>query len=104
MGDAQHIIEIAKVSAVRRYNWKDRGVAPLGYIVGMALAYADPCEGLRDGDKYVQAIAAPLANDGEHDVPGTGMLPFSERADCRLTRLLIACLHCLRSLSGWECA
>ncbi len=34
------ITQVAAASEVARYRWLDRGVAPLGYIKGMAVAYA----------------------------------------------------------------
>jgi hypothetical protein len=68
MENNQKIIGIAKTSLIRSYKWKDRGVAPIGYTVGMALCYADACDRLRGGDRYAQAIAAPLMHDAEHDV------------------------------------
>src|SRR5215210_6802075 len=34
------ILDIAARSAIARYDWEDRGVAPRGYIKGMAVVYA----------------------------------------------------------------
>ena len=39
-GPLEPITRIAAASAIARYVWKDRGVAPAGYIKGMALVYA----------------------------------------------------------------
>jgi hypothetical protein len=36
----ERLTQLAEASAVARYQWKDRGQAPRGYISGMALAYA----------------------------------------------------------------
>ena len=34
------VVRVAEASPLMQYSWKDRGVAPWGYIVGMALVYA----------------------------------------------------------------
>lgn len=39
-GPLDEILQIAGQSALAGYKWKNRGVAPRGYIKGMALAYA----------------------------------------------------------------
>jgi len=38
--DIAAITQIAQESSIYRYSWKDRGVAPPGYTIGMALAFA----------------------------------------------------------------
>lgn len=66
--DQDRIIEIATASAASSYRWKDRGRAPAGYINGMAVAYAETCEALLNGDPCARAIAAAAADDSDHDV------------------------------------
>ncbi len=53
------ILEIkacAEASPVYRYSWNDRGRAPPGYIVGMALAYGQACLRLKLGYPIVQEM------------------------------------------------
>jgi N-acetyl-anhydromuramyl-L-alanine amidase AmpD len=40
VGTLDPIIKIAATSDIARFSWKDRGVAPAGYIKGMALVFA----------------------------------------------------------------
>lgn len=65
--DNDRVIAIAKASAIATYRWKNRGRAPIGYIQGMAIAYAEACEDLTAGDEVVVAITAPLLGDDAHD-------------------------------------
>jgi hypothetical protein len=65
--DNQAIVDLAKASLVRDYRWKNRGRAPSGYVNGMAVAFAEACRGLSAGDEAVVAIAAPVADDPDHD-------------------------------------
>lgn len=56
----QTILDIqacAEASPVYRYSWNDRGRAPAGYIVGMALAYGQACLRLKMGDPMVKEMA-----------------------------------------------
>jgi hypothetical protein len=39
-GPLQPLLELAQASEIARFHWADRGVAPRGYIKGMALVYA----------------------------------------------------------------
>lgn len=66
--DSNRVIEIAKNSNIARYRWKNRGRAPIGYIQGMAVAYAEACADFAGDDKVATAIAAPLLGDDAHDV------------------------------------
>ncbi|MCX7294013.1 hypothetical protein [Janthinobacterium sp.] len=52
------ILEIAAHSEVARYDWPKRGVAPAGYIKGMALAFAKAYHNLSIGDATAVAMAA----------------------------------------------
>jgi hypothetical protein len=56
-GPLDEIIQIAAQSAIAGYKWKNRGVAPRGYIKGMALVYARVYCKLKAGD----AAAAEMA-------------------------------------------
>jgi peptidoglycan hydrolase-like protein with peptidoglycan-binding domain len=38
--EEEGVIEVAEASSLMQYSWRDRGVAPRGYVIGMALAYA----------------------------------------------------------------
>jgi Putative peptidoglycan binding domain len=61
------IEEIAAKSKVAGLRWKDRGVAPEGYIKGMALAYATCVRKFEQGDMTTHEIAKAETGDIEHD-------------------------------------
>jgi hypothetical protein len=59
--DAQRIADIAAGSACARHDWTGRGRPAIGYIKGMALAYAKSfCEVRRDAGGAAPVIAGPL--------------------------------------------
>jgi hypothetical protein len=60
-----HITRIAGDSDIARYPWKERGVAPKGYIKGMALVFARVYCKLRAGDPA--AIDMAKAKTGNKD-------------------------------------
>src|SRR6516162_11857014 len=66
-GALDQITQIAAQSAIARYSWKDRGIAPKGYIKGMALVYARVYCKLGAGDDAVTEMAKPNSADGAHD-------------------------------------
>ena len=59
------ICAIAADSKIASYNWRDRGTAPLGYIQGMAFAFADIVRRFNVGD--TGAIEVAKANTGNAD-------------------------------------
>jgi LAS superfamily LD-carboxypeptidase LdcB/peptidoglycan hydrolase-like protein with peptidoglycan-binding domain len=59
------ILQLAANSAIARYRWRDRGVAPRGYIKGMALVYARVYCKLKAGDAAAREMAK--ANTGNTD-------------------------------------
>lgn len=60
------IAGLAKDSALARYEWDDRGQAPIGYISGMALAYATMYRKYVRG--YSTAIECAKANTHDDDL------------------------------------
>jgi len=56
------IQDIAKTSTIANYNWKDRGKAPAGHIVGTALSFALAYQRLNSDDQACQQMAK--ANTG----------------------------------------
>ncbi len=56
------IIKIASTSDIIDYNWQGRGVAPRGYILGMALTYARVYANWKKGDEH--ALDMAKANTG----------------------------------------
>jgi hypothetical protein len=58
------IIRIAAQSPIARFRWKDRGVAPAGYIKGMALVYARVYCKFKAGNPA--AIDMAKANTGDN--------------------------------------
>ena len=61
-GPLDEIIQIATTSAISRFDWANRGIAPRGYIKGMAVVYARVCCKLQARDDA--AIEMAKANTG----------------------------------------
>lgn len=55
--EIKDITAIANNSAIRRYNWRNRGNAPQGYTQGMALAFAQSYRKLRAGHAAVNNMS-----------------------------------------------
>lgn len=51
------VLHAAEQSALAHYAWHQRGRAPLGYIKGMALAYAQAVGKYRQGDRFALEMA-----------------------------------------------
>ena len=110
MPDVHRVIEIAKTSRIAAYRWKDRGRAPIGYIQGMAVAFAEACEEFVGGDDVAIAIAAPpLGNDAQdvldwyHATLANAALPLKDPID-RLTAIFVILLGLgMRESSGKHC-
>jgi uncharacterized protein YcbK (DUF882 family) len=64
-GPLDRIIQVAAESTIARYKWRDRGVAPPGYIKGMALVYARVYCKLKAGDGA--AVEMAKADTGNTD-------------------------------------
>src|SRR5262245_2930567 len=54
------IVSLARNSALARHSWSGRGRAPIGYINGVAVAFARVCLKLKAGDSAALAMTAPL--------------------------------------------
>jgi len=63
----QQISAIAIASPVADYPWRDRGVAPPGYIQGMAVAYATVVLKWLSGDSGPTEMARAASDDAETD-------------------------------------
>ncbi len=59
----EEITQLAWEHPISNYQWRDRGQAPAGYVKGMALAYAQACVRLVNGDP----IAKEMAKANTHD-------------------------------------
>jgi hypothetical protein len=59
------ITQLAASSEVARYEWRDRGKAPIGYIKGMAVVFARAYCRLKAGDPT--AIEMAKADSGDED-------------------------------------
>jgi len=57
------IVALARVSVLARREWKDRGVAPIGYTCGMAAAFAVVYAKWKAGDSSARVMA--MANTGD---------------------------------------
>lgn len=66
-GPIDQITRIAAASDIARFSWKDRGVAPAGYIKGMALVYARAFCKLKAGDAAATEMARAKTADAAHD-------------------------------------
>ena len=66
-GSLDELIQIAGTSAIATYDWPDRGVAPRGYIKGMALSFARVYCKLKVGDENAVDMAQADTGDSETD-------------------------------------
>jgi hypothetical protein len=69
------IAALAGASDLARYHWADRGVAPAGYIKGVAVTYARVYAKWKAGDSAARLIGGPLG-DSETDA-----LAWYQRSD-----------------------
>ena len=60
------IAMLAASSPIARYSWQNRGVAPAGYIKGMAVTFAQVCQKWKAGDSAAHVMAMP--NSGNDNV------------------------------------
>jgi len=65
------ITDIAAASGIFKFNWANRGIAPAGYIKGMALVFARVYGKLKNGD--AAAVEMAKADTGK---PATDALSF----------------------------
>ena len=61
------ISRVASNSAIRAYDWLNRGVAPAGYINGMAVSYAKVYYELGAGNAYAVEMAKAVTSDAATD-------------------------------------
>ena len=61
------ISELAAASDIARFQWKDRGKAPKGYIVGMALVFGRVYSKLKSGDPAALDMARRNSGDQARD-------------------------------------
>lgn len=54
------IMQMASDSAIARYSWKDRGVAPIGYTQGLAVMFAQLLLKVRANDSAVLTMTQPI--------------------------------------------
>jgi hypothetical protein len=108
--DCVAICKIAGKSDVRNYSWQDRGVAPIGYTQGMALAFAQSYRKLKaNHPAAVEMAKARTSSDkdalnlykGEFDRLGMS----NETAGTDTLRHLYALMlgHGMRESSGRHC-
>jgi uncharacterized protein (TIGR02594 family) len=62
------IVETAENSAIARYNWKDRGQAPLGYTAGVALCFAQALDRLNSEEDIAWEMAKKNSGNEDKDV------------------------------------
>ena len=61
------ISRVASNSAIRSYDWRNRGQAPAGYIDGMAVSYAKVYYELGAGNAYAAEMAKAVTADAATD-------------------------------------
>jgi peptidoglycan hydrolase-like protein with peptidoglycan-binding domain len=66
-GTIDEIVQMAGSSEIARFRWRDRSVAPRGYIKGMALVYGRAYCKLKAGDVAVTDMAKAETGDGARD-------------------------------------
>jgi hypothetical protein len=66
-GTMYQIIDIAATSDIAGYRWKDRGPAPVGYITGMAVAFARVYCKWKSGDVFAREMAKANTGDESRD-------------------------------------
>jgi uncharacterized protein (TIGR02594 family) len=62
------ISDRAARSAIAKYPWEGRGVTPMGYAKGMALAWAIAVTDLSAGEDWADVMAAGASGDPDSDV------------------------------------
>jgi len=62
------ITDIAKTSPIANYSWKDRGRAPYGHTVGVALSFALAYQRLNSDDQAAQQMAKANTGNADKDV------------------------------------
>jgi hypothetical protein len=61
-------VTLAGCSPIARYSWGGRrGIAPAGYIKGMAVTFALVCQKWKAGDLAALVMAAPNSGDDKTD-------------------------------------
>jgi Bacterial SH3 domain len=61
------ILQIASTSAIASYRWKNRGLAPRGYIKGIAMVFATVYCRLKEGDVAALEMSKPDTGDRRKD-------------------------------------
>lgn len=76
------IVAAAKASAIARHNWKDRGVACIGYTAGMAVAYASAFARLQAHDPVADRMSRalePAFRDSHGRLKGDALTWYSDQ-------------------------
>jgi hypothetical protein len=60
--EIEDICHIANESVISNYSWDDRGIAPVGYMQGMACAFAQSVKKLKTGHPAVLVMASARMN------------------------------------------
>lgn len=90
----QVVMAIANASAISDYAWKDRGVAPIGYTQGFALAWAQAVRKHLEDDPVVMEMAKANTGNEEIDV----LAWYADEFDDLGMRNAVAGLDTLRHL------
>src|SRR5215471_10278855 len=64
--DVDTVANIAANSSLARVRWLERGIAPLGYIKGMAVMFAVVARKLAQGDRVALEMARASSGDSRH--------------------------------------
>ena len=88
------IVSLARNSALARHSWSHRGMAPIGYINGLAVTFARVYLKLKAGDSTALAMTAPLVERARMRWRGMVRRPATVRPRCG---------NCSRCSTGWAC-
>lgn len=111
MREIEAVCKIANGSAIAGYVWQDRGKAPVGYVQGMALAFAQTYRKLLQGHPVAMAMSLDVQLGNDKDALYVYREEFSEldmsndvnRADTLRHLYALMLGHGMRESSGRHC-
>ncbi len=107
----QTIASMASTSKIAKYNWKNRGVAPRGYITGMAIAWSTVARKWTLGDTSAMEMAKANTHNADKDALSWykaifdqhGMANEADGIDTLRHLFVMQIGHGMRESSGKHC-
>jgi hypothetical protein len=107
----QTIASMAAQSKIAKYNWKNRGVAPRGYITGMAISWSTVARKWALGNSSALEMARANTHDAAHDALSwydgifdeLGMVIDVDGIDTLRSLFTLQIGHGMRESSGRHC-